>query len=117
MARTSVTATIVRDAAQSLFGQRDHLVVPHVGGECPSSDKNDRRPVSPVLVEQSLTVASLDERAGSTGQSSRATLRLPRLDSRHPKSACCGRSRRFENLSSLHAVPPIGVFGTSIDDA
>src|SRR5262249_32890896 len=50
--------------------------------------------------------------------SSRGTLRLPRLDSRHTQSARCGRDRdcRFENLSSIHAVPP-KCFGTSIDDA
>src|SRR5262245_45298897 len=117
MARSPVAATIVRDAAQSPFGQRNHLVVPHVRGERPGGEKNDGRALPPVLVEQSLTVASLDERIGSIGRRSRAGLRLPRLDSRHTQSARCGRDRRFENFSSIHAVPPKGVFGTSIDDA
>src|SRR5262249_47967230 len=67
----------------------------------------------PVLVDQSLTVASLDERAGWTGRSSQTTLRLPGLDARHPQRARCrrNRDRRFENLSSIHPFPPGGVSG------
>src|SRR5262249_13165890 len=116
MARSPVAATIVRYAAQSPFGQRNHLVVPHIRGECPGGEKNDGRALPPVLIEQSLTGASLDERAGSIGQSSRAALRGRRVDSRHTQSARCGRDRGFENLASIHAVPPKRVFGTSIDD-
>src|SRR5262245_4111945 len=113
MARASVTAAIVCDATQSLFGQRHHLVVPHIRGERPGGEKNDRRTLPPVLVEQTLTVASLDERAGSTSGSSRVTLPLPRLASRRTYSAGCGRGRdgRFEHLSSIHAVPPKSVSG------
>src|SRR5262245_66389288 len=108
MARSSVAATIVRHTTQSLFGQRDHLVVPHVRGECPGGEKNDRPALPPILVEQSLTITRVDERFGSTGQIRRATLRLPRLDSGHPLAASCGRGRegRLQNLSSIHAVPP-----------
>src|ERR1700686_2357191 len=51
LARPAVAATVSRDRAVAIGGDKDHLVVPHVGIERPAVAEDDRLAGSPVLVE------------------------------------------------------------------
>src|SRR5215470_4502419 len=61
VARSSVAATVVSDAAQPLVGQVNHLVLPHVGVERPTVDEDDGLAGAPVLIEQARAITGYDE--------------------------------------------------------
>ena len=63
LARASVAAAIVGDAAEAVLDQRGHLVVPHRRREGPGREEDDRTARAPVAVEQVLAVPGHDERA------------------------------------------------------
>src|ERR1044071_8552209 len=67
-ARAAGAAPVVRDAAQALVGEVDHLVFPEVGAEGPGVDEDDGWARSPVPVEQARSVAGRDERARLAGR-------------------------------------------------
>src|SRR4029453_7098473 len=61
VARASMAASVVSDTAQSLAGQVDHLVLPHVGVERPTVDEEDRLAFAPVLIEQARAITRGDK--------------------------------------------------------
>src|SRR5262249_12552312 len=103
MTRPSMTAAVVRDAAQTLFRERHHLVIPHVGGKRPRRQEHDRRTGSPVLEEQVLTVTGFNERAarrhGCVSRSCRFGLRRVR-GQRRSRNA----NRGLEHVSPVHGA-------------
>jgi hypothetical protein len=50
LARAAVTAAIVRDAAEAVLHEEEHLRVPHVGVQRPAVREGDDRARAPVLV-------------------------------------------------------------------
>src|ERR1700748_1757206 len=61
IARSTVGAAVIRDAAETLLRERIHLVGPHCGAECPARQKYEGLAGSPVTVKQIDSVVGSDE--------------------------------------------------------
>src|SRR5262245_22426406 len=102
-----MTASVVRNTAKPLVGERDHLIVPHVRGKRPRTQEHNRRARAPVLEKEALPIARSYIRARDAAALA-PTLSFERSRGgcgEHPGGRRC-RERRPENISSLHAKPP-----------
>jgi len=68
IARTSVSAPIVRHGPKALLGQRHHLIRPHVGRQTPRGEKHHGIAGPPVAIEEALAIARVNERPRTTSR-------------------------------------------------
>src|SRR3712207_4957704 len=46
---SAMAATVMADDAVAIVGEKEHLVLPRIGGERPSMAEHDRLPLTPIL--------------------------------------------------------------------